>query len=593
MTQVLVAPGGPAAGGPAPAPRRVEAYRTLPGTRLTVLVDARVADEALSRVLRALRGQTRRPAHVVVVADRGADATVRVAHAHGAKVVHPHDDADGTAGALNQALSTLAGAPRRYVMVLDAGTVVGPRFVETALERLDADPGLGAVHGVPSGPAPRGRLARCQSNEHARYARWTASTGTVGVAAGNASVFRYDALLDVARARGSALPGRAGDVYDRGALTEDSELTLALRTRGWRVTAPRGCVRSRELVPSVAELRRRRVRSYVGVLADLRAYGLTRQALSLHAQQLVHTLGALVLWVLLGVTVASAVTGTLRWRPAWLAVAGVLVLERLAAAWRAGVRARRLSLLVVPELVYDLAVRGAYLTGRRHHLTGRNPQRAHPTVGGDRTAPPHAAGAARSTASEPHSSTVCSTQETANCATRAVSRISTAWPQSGASACSATTTDSVSSITAPTVAYAAAQRPEVARASKARRTTTPMTATKSTTAATSCARATTTWGATANATASTTAGAATVARTSVLGTGSRDRAATTARAAPTTRPARTSAATWVRTSCSTARGDGAPGPAHPVRGSVGTKATTSARRPATSSRASSTSSVPV
>ncbi|MFC0646619.1 glycosyltransferase family 2 protein [Cellulomonas phragmiteti] len=365
-------------------PPRRTACRTVPRARLVVLVPAHDEEAALPTVLRAVRDQTYRPAHVVVVADRCTDGTAAVARAHGAHVLTTRDNADRKAGALNQSLAVLVDAPPDYVMVLDADTVIGPRFVETALSRLDADPRLGAASGIFLGPGAHGWLQRCQANEYTRYAAKIGSTGRVSVVTGTASVFRYAALRDVACARGSALPGRAGDVYDRGAITEDSELTLALRTRGWRLVAPPACVCRTELMPSTVALHRQRVRWYTGMLDNLRAYGLTRVTAGYHLQQLMLTVGTLTLWVLLALTVGAALLGTLAWQPFWLAVGAVFVVERLVTVWEGGSTARWISLLVLPELVYDLVLQRAYLHAWSYHLRGRSPQWGHLTVAHDR-----------------------------------------------------------------------------------------------------------------------------------------------------------------------------------------------------------------
>ena len=57
---------------------------------------------------------------------------------------------------------------------------------------------------------------------------------------GTASVIRAYALRAVAEAAGPCCPGPPGQVYDTLALTEDNELTLALKTLGARMTSPAG-----------------------------------------------------------------------------------------------------------------------------------------------------------------------------------------------------------------------------------------------------------------------------------------------------------------------------------------------------------------
>lgn len=373
---------------PTPSPGRAAvvrrpAGRTVPRARLAVLIPAHDEEASLPVVLRALRAQTVRPAHVTVVADRCTDRTAAVARALGAHVVETRDNEHRKAGALDQALAVLAEAPPDYVMVLDADTVVAPRFVETALTRLAADPQLGAVSGIFHGDGARGWVERCQANEYTRYASQIVTTRRVSVVTGTASVFRYRALADVAAARGTALPGTPGEVYDRAAVTEDSELTLALRSRGWRLAAPRECRCTTELMPTLRTLHRQRVRWYAGMLDNLRSYGVTRVTLRYHVQQLLLTLGALTLWLLLALTLAAAATGTLAWQPFWIAVGALFLVERLVTAWSGGPSARWLSLAVLPELVYDLALQTAYAHAWVTHLRRRAPRWGHLTTAHD------------------------------------------------------------------------------------------------------------------------------------------------------------------------------------------------------------------
>ncbi len=65
-------------------------------------------------------------------------------------------------------------------------------------------------------------------------------------------MIRGYALRAVAEARGPLIPGTAGQVYDTLALTEDNELTLALKTLGARMTSPPQCRVTTELMTDVA-----------------------------------------------------------------------------------------------------------------------------------------------------------------------------------------------------------------------------------------------------------------------------------------------------------------------------------------------------
>ena len=207
------------------------------------------------------------------------DRTVGAALIEGATVYSTVDNTENKAGALNQylRLHLLGMHPEDFVLVLDADSTVDPRFLgRRHAPRLAADPRLGAVGGVFMGHGARSLLEQAQANEYVRFARSVArKQGRVMVLTGTATIYRVHALLQVAEQRGRFLPGRMGDVYDTAALTEDNEITLALKHLGWRMVSPRECVVHTELMPTLGELHRQRLRWYRGAIENLRCYGWT------------------------------------------------------------------------------------------------------------------------------------------------------------------------------------------------------------------------------------------------------------------------------------------------------------------------------
>ncbi|MGO1240806.1 MAG: glycosyltransferase, partial [Cellulosimicrobium funkei] len=191
-----------------------------------------------------------------------------------------------------------------------------------------------------------------------------------------------------AAARGDRLPGRRGDVYDVGAITEDSELTLALRTLGYELASPVRMSCTTELMPTCRDLHRQRVRWYKGMLDNLHAYGFTRVTARYVGQQAMLVLSTLMLASLLVLTALTVVAGTFRVVPAWLAVGGVLVLERVVTVWRNGPRGRLLAVLVLPELLYDLFLQAAFVRACFLAATSRDAgwhHVAHATASGSAT----------------------------------------------------------------------------------------------------------------------------------------------------------------------------------------------------------------
>ncbi|SDT00838.1 glycosyltransferase family 2 protein [Jiangella sp. DSM 45060] len=325
-------------------------YAGVPDVRITVLIPAHNEEHRIGAALDSLRAQSRRPDHVVVVADNCTDATVEVARAHRrVEVVETAGNTHKKAGALNQVLAELLARlrPTDLVLVMDADSTLTPRFVEVAAETLQADDGVGAVGGIFLGEPGAGLLGDLQRSEYARYQRQIGRRGGDAlVLTGTATLHRVDVLR--------RLQSRRGQVYDTAALTEDNEITLAIKTMGLRCVSPRDCVVVTEVMPSWRDLWRQRLRWQRGALENLRAYGLTRVTLPYALQQAGMAFGVLAMWLYLAFTAYLVATGRFGFHPLWTAIGLVFVAERVVTVWHAGVRARLLAAPLVIEWAYDL-----------------------------------------------------------------------------------------------------------------------------------------------------------------------------------------------------------------------------------------------
>lgn len=326
--------------------------------RVTVLIPAHNEEHRLPEALTSLAGQTRAPERVIVVADNCTDATVEVARSLGVEVLETQGNTHRKAGALNQALERLlpSADASDVVLVMDADTTLAPRYIEVAAALLGDDPELTAVGGVFFGEPGQGLLALLQRNEYARYsAQIRARRGRVFVLTGTASMFRSEALLDVAAARGVFIPGATGRVYDTAALTEDNELTLALKSLGGTMISPAECAVRTEIMPTWRALWVQRKRWQRGALENLSAYGFTRATIRYWGQQVAIGYGAVALGLaalLFAITIASV--DHLVWYPFWTAIGTVFILERVITVWHEGWRERLLALVLIPELCFDV-----------------------------------------------------------------------------------------------------------------------------------------------------------------------------------------------------------------------------------------------
>ncbi len=348
---------------------------------VTVLVPAHNEQASIGATLDSLLAQTRPPERIVVVADNCTDDTVAVAEAHGADVFETVGNTEKKAGALNQALAFLLDelGENDCVLVVDADTILDPAFIEVAADRMTADRGIMAIGGLFYGEERRGLLAQLQRNEYLRYSReLERRRGRVFVLTGTASMFRPRGLRTVAAMRGTLLPGPPGKVYDTTALTEDNELTLALKTLGGLMWSPGACRVVTELMPKWRHLWNQRLRWQRGALENLGAYGFRSSLVRYWAQQLGIGYSVIALsafWLLIAVTVLSSPEWV--WYPFWLVIGATFVVDRVIGVWHGGWRARGLAALIFPELLYDLFLDVVFMKGVLDITIGRRAAWAH------------------------------------------------------------------------------------------------------------------------------------------------------------------------------------------------------------------------
>jgi len=312
-----------------------------------------------------LWGQTRPPEQVIVVADNCTDDTADIARRHGADVFTTIGNREKKAGALNQAPADVfphTGPGGRHD---DHGRGLGGRA------RVPGD-----GHGPPGGrPRPdrgggvftgeqgAGLVEQLQRNEYTRYQRYISRRlGKVFVLTGTASLFRTFALEAVADSRGSLIPGDPGLVYDTLAMTEDNEMTMALKSLGAKMISPMQCRVITEVMPSWKALCRQRMRWQRGALENTGAYGLTRATLRYWLQQIGIGYGTIALnaYLLLMLITLLAADG-FELIGFWFAIGLIFVAERVVTVWAVGWRGRLIAFPLLIELGYDLLSQAVYV----------------------------------------------------------------------------------------------------------------------------------------------------------------------------------------------------------------------------------------
>ncbi|MCL3817951.1 glycosyltransferase family 2 protein [Aeromicrobium wangtongii] len=348
---------------------------------VTVLIPAHDEEASLAATIVSLSSQSHPPERIIVVADNCTDSTVAIALRHGVEVIESVDNVHKKAGALNQAMTrVLPGlGDNDVVMVMDADTSLDQGFLAAAVARLGDDRALMAVGGLFYGDDSPGLLAQLQRNEYIRYGREIRRRrGLVFVLTGTASLFRPRALRAVAASRGLFLPGRTGDVYDTTSLTEDNELTIALKSLGALMVSPAECTVVTELMPTWRTLWAQRLRWQRGAVENLGAYGITPQTFRYWIQQLGIGYGVIALGAYFALSILMVLAqDSWIWFPFWIGLGLVFVVERVVTVWHGGWKARVLGATLLPELCFAAVLNVVYVKGILDIALGRSAKWKH------------------------------------------------------------------------------------------------------------------------------------------------------------------------------------------------------------------------
>jgi biofilm PGA synthesis N-glycosyltransferase PgaC len=330
---------------------------------IAVLIPAHNEAAGIGETLRSVGSQTKSPDMVIVIADNCTDDTVRIAREASAEVIETVGNTQKKAGALNQVLARFLPvmADDDIVVVQDADTQLAPEFIDTAVRELDN--GAGACGGVFYGAPGNGLLGQLQRQEFTRYARQLGrNRGEARVLTGTGTAFRAGALKHLTSARTSGLlPGGTG-IYTTSSLTEDGEITLALKTLGYECVSPEECAVTTEIMPTITTLWRQRTRWQRGALEDLRTYGFTRVTTPYILRQGLMGLSVLafLLWWISAPGIIADYGIHLSWL--WTSISVLFVTERVVTVRRAGWKAMMLAFLMLPELIYDLFQHAVWVT---------------------------------------------------------------------------------------------------------------------------------------------------------------------------------------------------------------------------------------
>jgi poly-beta-1,6-N-acetyl-D-glucosamine synthase len=336
-------------------PRRINRQQ-LPPAKVSIVIPAHNEAGSIAQTLASVRNQTLPPQEVIVVCDNCTDGTERIAAAAGARTFLTYRNTAKKAGALNQVLSLLLPSmdADELVLVMDADSAINSTWVAAASSVLQRLPDVGAVCGVYYGEPGNGLLGQLQRNEYFRYGRSVSRQRQAPVLSGTGTLFRVSALRKILEKRGKSLPGKQGEVYSTAGITEDNEITFALKTLGYRCIAVQGCETITEVMPTVKHLYRQRLRWQTGTLIDLHTYGFNHITALYWMKQLVmyaNICCTIACWAIICSSLVTHPAINASWTIA------ILLINLVARTWvvrRAGAGGILVSLIVLPEYGYDV-----------------------------------------------------------------------------------------------------------------------------------------------------------------------------------------------------------------------------------------------
>ena len=244
---------------------------------VAVILPARNEAEQIGATIKALFEQTKLPRRIIVVVNNCTDGGATADMARSFRDVEVFEMTNNPflkAGALNEGVRVLAASDElpEFILTMDADTIPDADFLENTVNVLDSRPEVGGVSTVCDGKKNLGEtrfgkaLALVQQLEYAR-AGFTRLRVNIHTMSGAGSMIRMRAVLDVLGSRGVLFAERADN------LVEDFEATLEIKRMGWTCINNYYCHVQTDLMTTVPELMKQRVRWVHGTINELRRRG--------------------------------------------------------------------------------------------------------------------------------------------------------------------------------------------------------------------------------------------------------------------------------------------------------------------------------
>lgn len=337
--------------------------------RIVAIIPARNESGVIGAAVAGLIAQQRPPDRIIVIANNCTDdgATVQAAITAGAEVMNLGMVPGKKAGALNVGMAAvlpgLFGAD--YVFVQDADTIAVPAFLSTALACARDEDRYRVVSGRYACKAEYGLIGLLQRAEFTREGRRLDRRGDrTHIVVGTSCLFPVHILRAVIHARTAGLlPGGGNCVYDSGSLTEDFELSLALKTLGYHTVSPHACDAITDVMATIPMLWAQRIRWMRGGIENLRTYGWTKVTRPFWLRQGFILFGiASFLTFVTSLAMTLIITHNFEFSVLWVPIMVIFLLDRVIVVRRAGPMTMFVAATLVIEMGYDLFQQVVYCT---------------------------------------------------------------------------------------------------------------------------------------------------------------------------------------------------------------------------------------
>jgi len=259
---------------------------SLSQSNIVAFVPAHNEANVIRTTIESLLSQTHK-IDIIVINDNSTDDTASIVNSIAdinsrVTLIETVGNKFKKSGALNTAYQSIDLDPYKYVLSVDADTVVAPDLVEQALMEFQLDPRLGAV-------CSRAGVIKQVTNgffekliyhwQYVEYAEFDRSRvgqdRRVKVAHGMCTMYKVEAIKAVMSKR-KAEGKIDSTVYDVHNITEDYELTITLKELGYHIAAGFGMYAWTYVPLTLTELWRQRVRWLRGGLDTLWEHGWNR-----------------------------------------------------------------------------------------------------------------------------------------------------------------------------------------------------------------------------------------------------------------------------------------------------------------------------